>query len=512
MGDQWRNEILEVERRRRAAAALGGAVKIQRQHDAGRRTVSERIAELLDAGSFEQIGALAGFQDVHDRITPTNFVFGAGLISGRRVVIGADDFTVRGGAADASIAQKQIDSERFAHEYRMPLVRLIEGTGGGGSVRTLEEAGHTYVPVNPGWDAVVANLSTVPVVAACLGPVAGLGAARAVMSHFSILVENTAQLFVAGPPVVKHATGEQLTKEELGGAEVHERSGAIDRVVPDEGTALELTRRFLSYLPQSVFELPPREAANPPALEPEILSSVVPRNRRAPYRLQDIVEAVFDGGSVMEYSGYSGSLFTGLARLNGYAVGVVGTDPYRGATMTPHGADALVRFVDLCETFHLPLVSLTDQSGMQIGREAESAASIRRGARAVTAVYQARIPMAEVIVRRVFGVGGAGQVNRHRFNRQWAWPSGDWGSLPVEGGIEAAYRAELEGAESPQERLDEIRQKLEAVRSPFRTAVRYGVQDIIDPSETRGVLLQWVDDAYRLLPELIGRPHFGTRP
>ncbi|WP_313406189.1 carboxyl transferase domain-containing protein [Aeromicrobium sp.] len=517
MSHVWSDEIDEISRRQRFAELLGGEDKIRRQHENGRSTVRERITDLLDSGSFEEIGALAGFATVTDDgttvgVMPANFLFGLGEIDGRRVALGADDFTIRGGAADASIMAKQVDSERLAAALRVPLVRLVEGTGGGGSVRMIEDAGYTYVPANPGWDAIVENLSVVPVVAACMGPVAGLGAGRVAMSHFSILIEEVAQMFVAGPPVVKHATGESLTKEELGGADIHRRSGAIDRIVPDEKAALQAVRDFLSYLPSSVHGLPPVTEAVEPATTSDALADVVPRNRRQPYRLRTILDAVFDAGSNFEYAGYGASVYTGFARLDGHPVGVVATDPYKGATMTPNGADALTRLIDLCETFHLPIVSLTDQSGMMIGLQAEKTAAIRRGARAVVAAYQARVPMAEIIVRRVFGVGGAGQINRHRYNRQWAWPSGDWGSLPVEGGIEAAYRADLEAAEDPAAMLADIQARLEVARSPFRTAERYGVQDIIDPRRTREVLTRWVRDAYRVIPEQVGSPSFGTRP
>ncbi|TNM36359.1 methylmalonyl-CoA carboxyltransferase [Nocardioides albidus] len=516
MAHTWSPEIEEIDRRAARAALMGGAEKVARQRAAGRSTVRDRIAELLDDGSFEEIGALAGFPSADEHgevdVMPANFLFGLGDIDGRRVAVGADDFTIRGGAADASIMAKQVDSERLAGAMRVPLVRLIEGTGGGGSVKMIESAGYTYVPANPGWDHVVANMSLVPVVAACMGPVAGLGAARAVMSHLSILIEGQSQLFVAGPPVVRHATGADLDKEQLGGAGVHARSGAIDRVVPDEAAAMAAIRQFLGYLPSSVHELPPVGAGCPPAGDAEVLADLVPRNRRQPYKLKPLLDAVFDEGSVFSTAGYGASVYTGLARLDGHPVGVVATDPYKGATMTPNGADALTRLIDLCETFHLPLVSLTDQAGMMIGLDAEKAASIRRGARAVAAAYQARIPMAEVIVRRVFGVGGAGQINRHRYSRQWAWPSGDWGSLPVEGGIEAAYRRDLEASDDPDRLLKEIQDRLEDARSPFHTAERYGVQDVIDPRRTRDLLVRWVRDAYRVLPELVGPPSLGVRP
>jgi acetyl-CoA carboxylase carboxyltransferase component len=312
---------------------------------------------------------------------------------------------------------------------------------------------------------------------------------------------------------VKHATGEDLTKEELGGASIHRRSGAVDRIVASEAEAFAVLKQFLSYLPSSVDFLPPVTSTSDAVdRRDEALLSLVPRNRRHPYRLRPLLDGVFDEGSVFDYAVSGGSAYAGLARLNGHPVGVLATDPYRGATLTPEGADVMTRLVDLCETFHLPLVSLTDQAGMVIGAAAERAGAIRHGARAVTAVYQARVPMAEVIVRRVFGVGGAGQTNRHRFVRRWAWPSGDWGSLPVEGGIEAAYRAELDAADDREARIEEIRARLDAVRSPFRTAERFSVEDVIDPRETRARLCDWVGDAYAVLPKLLGRPSFGLRP
>lgn len=180
--------------------------------------------------------------------------------------------------------------------------------------------------------------------------------------------------------------------------------------------------------------------------------------------------------------------------------------------MSVEGAQAVTRLVDLCETFHLPVVSLTDQAGMTIGAAAERRATIRHGARAIAAVYQARVPQAELILRRVYGVGGAGIVNRHRASRTWAWPSADWGSLPVEGGVEAAFRAQLAASADPEAEIARLRAQLAAIASPFRTAEHFGVQDLIDPRESRTLLCEWVRDAYRVLPELTGRPSFGTRP
>ncbi len=515
----WQPELDEIRRRQELAEAMGGPEKIARQHDAGRLTVRERIAALLDDGSFHEIGALAGTAsyDADGQLSgfvPANFVLGTGRIAGRKIVVGGDDFTVRGGAADAAIAGKQVYAERLASELRLPLVRLVEGTGGGGSVKTLEQAGHTYVPVNPGWDHVVDNLSVIPVVAAGLGPVAGLGAARLCAAHLSILVAGTAQLFVAGPPVVKSGTGEDVGKERLGGSAVHARNAAVDLIAGSEAEAFALIRRFLSYLPDSAYQLPPiTECADPPERRDQALLSAIPPDRRTLYRIRAILAAVFDAGSVMEVQGYGGSIITALARLSGHPVGVVACDPHvAGGCLTAPGSEALIRLADLCSTFHLPIVTFTDQPGLLIGTRAEERGTIRYGVRAISAVYQAGVPAAEIIVRRVFGVGGAGLVNRHRLTRRWAWPSADWGSLPVEGGAEAAYRAELERAEDPAAALAEIRARLDAVRSPLRTAERFGIEEIIDPRETRPLLCDWVRDAYAVLPSSPGRPSFGTRP
>jgi acetyl-CoA carboxylase carboxyltransferase component len=516
----WQPELGELRRRQKLAERMGGPDKIKRQHDAGRLTVRERIAELLDADSFHEIGALAGAAGYDadgrlERFTPANFVTGTGRLDGRKVIVGGDDFTVRGGAADAAIAGKQVYAERLAHELRLPLIRLVDGTGGGGSVRTLEQHGHTYVPVNPGWDYVVNNLSVVPVVAAGLGPVAGLGAARLCTAHLSILVEGSAQLFVAGPPVVTSGVGEQVDKEQLGGARVHARNGAVDLIAASESDAFSAIRRFLSYLPPSVYELPPvLTSDDPPDRQAGELLDAVPRDRRRPYLIRPILDAVFDAGSVMEIQRYGGPIVTAFARLSGHPVGVVACDPYvAGGCLTVEGAEAVTRLVDLCSAFHVPVVTFTDQPGLLIGTRAEQRATIRHGVRAISAVYQASVPGAEIIVRRVFGVGGAGLVNRHRLNRHWAWPSADWGSLPVEGGIEAAYRADLAQAEDPSALLAAIRARLDAVRSPVRTAERFGIEEIIDPRQTRPLLCDWVQDAYAVLRgSALGPPSFGLRP
>jgi len=518
----WEPELEELRRREELARRMGGEERVERQHASGRLTVRERIERLFDRASFHETGALAGRGSYGENgeleeFLPANVVIGSGRIEGRRAVVQGDDFTVRGGAADAAIWQKMVYAERMAHDMRLPLVRLVDGTGGGGSVKTIEQTGFSYVPPLPGFELVVANSARVPVVAAALGPVAGLGAARVVCSHFAVIARGSAQLFVAGPPVVAAAMGEAPDKEELGGARMQSRVGAVDNVAEDEDDALDQLKRFLSYLPQNAWEAPPAiESADPAGRREEELLSIVPRDRRRPYKMRRILEAVVDGGSLFEVGRHHGRpLITGLGRLTGRPVGILASDPeHYGGGLTAEASEKLARFVDLCDQFHVPVVNFVDQPGFVIGTQAERAGTIRRGARALYAVHQATVPWVSVLVRKVYGVAGAGHGDGSRLNLRYAWPSGDWGSLPIEGGLEAAYRRELEAAADPEALRAEITARLDAVRSPFRTAERFSVEEIIDPRDTRPLLCDWAERAHELVRhELAAGPKSrGPRP
>ena len=512
----WEPEVAELERRAELARAMGGDEKVARHHAAGRLTVRERIDVLVDPGSFREVGGLAGRAHYEDgqlaSFTPSNFVMGRARIDGRPVVIAGDDFTVRGGAADGGVRGKQTYAERMAHDLAIPIVRLIDGSGGGGSVKSLETMGRTYVPIDPSWPIVVDNLAAVPVVALVLGSVAGQGAARAVTSHYSVMVKGTSQLFVAGPPVVAR-TGERVDAETLGGSAIHTRNGVIDDEAESEADAMARARRFLSYLPSSVFEVPTRAATDDdPERCDDWLIEAIPRDRRTVYKSRPIIETLVDRDSFFELGARFGrAAVTGLARLDGWPVAVLAGDPYHyGGGWTADASQKVMRFVDLADTFHLPVVHLVDQPGFVVGTKAEQQATIRHGARAIAAIVQATVPWCSVLLRRVFGVAGAAHHPASRYGIRFAWPSGDWGSLPLEGGIEAAYKSELEASDDPDARRAEIAARLDAVRSPLRTAEAFLVEDVIDPRETRPRLCEFAALATaRLQP---GAKTRGTRP
>ncbi|MBV8168365.1 MAG: methylmalonyl-CoA carboxyltransferase, partial [Alphaproteobacteria bacterium] len=342
-------------------------------------------------------------------------------------------------------------------------------------------------------------------------------AARLAASHYSVMTKTSA-MFVAGPPVVarlgQQAPGvREPDKQALGGWETQTRSGAVDDAVDTEDEAFACARRFLSYLPSSVHGTPPVAPSNDVADRRDgSLMEAIPRDPLKAYFVRPIVEAVVDRGSFFEMGKMFGrSLVTGLARLDGRAVALMASDPlHHGGAWTADTCQKAVRFIDLAQTFHLPIVYLLDCPGFQIGLEAERAATIRHGVRAMAAMNQCTVPWCTMILRNSFGVAGAVHQPAGRLALRYAWLSARWGSLPLEGGIEAAYRAELEAAPDRDAELRAIEARLNKLRSPFRTAEAFWVEEIIDPRDTRPLLCEFARLAEPLLTP--GPSAFPIRP
>ncbi|HTY19127.1 MAG TPA: carboxyl transferase domain-containing protein [Myxococcota bacterium] len=516
----WKPESDEIERRRAAAREQGGADAVAKQHARGRLTVRERIGALVDAESFREHGEVAGQVEVgadgRERFTPANVVVGTARIDARPVVVAGDDFTIRGGSYSPAGLRKGIYGDELAVRRRIPLVRLLEG--GGASV-----AGATGVRGRSGYDWVAASplnllcmeaLATVPVVCVALGPVAGFPAARLVASHLSIMTRG-AQVLTGGPALVERATGRAVSKEELGGAQVHLRSGVVDNLAEDEADAWRQVKAFLGYLPSNAGEAPPRfDGGDPPGRREEELVSLVPRERRRAYKVRRAIEAVVDRGSFFEMGAlYGRSQVTGLARLAGRPVGVLANDcHHEGGSMTADGARKVRRFAELCDGMSLPIVSLVDEPGFWIGPEAERAGTIRFGMEAMFAVLQTEVPWAAVVMRRAFGV--ALGIHLGPSPTVIAWPSAQSGSMPVEGGVELAYGREIAAAPDPEARRRELEEELAAAQSVFPRAEDFGVHHLIDPRDTRPVLCDWLDEIeprLRQLP-LRGPRRYGPRP
>jgi acetyl-CoA carboxylase carboxyltransferase component len=519
----WKPEVDEIEARRVLSQKMGGEEAVAKQHERGRLSVRERIGRLADPGSFYEQGPLAGHAE-HDEdgnlvdFSPANYVLGFAKVDGRPVVVGGEDFTQRGGSPSPAGLRKSVYSEDLARRHRLPLVRFLEG--GGGSVagsasnagkKTKKSAPPRTAPEAafgaPRFLSIAQILRIAPVCSAALGAVAGFPAARLAASHFSVMTRKTSQVIIGGPALVERALGQELTKDELGGAHVHARSGVVDNVGVDEEDALDQMRRFLSYLPTNVSELPPSITPedNPERCE-EALLEIVPRNRRKIYKMRKLLEHVVDRGSLFEMTaGYGRSQITALARLNGHAVGVLANDPaIYGGSMGAEGAQKVRRFVNLCETFHLPILSFVDEPGFMIGPDSEAAATIRYGVDAIVAVVESTVPWASVHVRKAYGVAAAAHFGP--YGTVLAWPSAESGALPLEGGVAVAFRREIAAAKDPDAKRQELEEKLARGRTPFPRAEIFGVHDLIDPRRTRPALCEWLEWARPLLARRLQVP------
>jgi acetyl-CoA carboxylase carboxyltransferase component len=522
----WKREVDEIERRRELARAMGGAEAVEKQHARGRLTVRERIDALADPESFREQGPMAGHAELDESgalraFTPANYVLGLARVDGRPVVVGGEDFTLRGGSPTPAGLRKSVYAEDLAIRRRAPLVRLLEG--GGGSVTGTRGKGSrqgTPPPVagsapapsgdsvfsNPRFESIARVLDVVPVASAALGAVAGFPAARLAASHFSVMTRHTSQVLIGGPALVERALGEKLSKDELGGADVHLRSGVVDNAAEDEYEALALVRRFLSYLPSNVFETPPETACeDDPERCEDALLEIVPRNRRRVYAMRKLLQCILDRDSLFELTPqYGRSQITALARLAGHPVGVWANDPkIYGGSMDAAGSQKATRFLELCERFHLPVLAFVDEPGFLIGSASEQSGTIRYGVQTIVAAMRTSVPWVSVQVRKAYGVAAAAHFGPR--GTVLAWPSAESGALPIEGGVAVAFRREIAEAPDPEARRAELEEQLSRGRTPFPRAESFGVHDLIDPRRTRPALCEWLEDERLALREHVAR-------
>ena len=512
---------------------------VVRQRSRGKLTCRERIDLLLDDGTFREIGSVAGFASYDDTgqvvdFTPANHVGGWGRIEGRSAVVCADDFTSRGGHADGAIGAKSRHLDSLALEMRVPSVRLLDGSSGGGSVAAMVPAqktegesaakestgaitagrprvagsGGSHLPGHQGSTMYTEQLSTVPVVNLLLGSVVGIGAAKAVLGHFSVMVRDIAQLFVAGPPVVIHAMGYDISKEELGGWHIHCRNGSVDNLAETEEQAAAMARRFLSYLPSSVYETPPVLPPNPndpPDRREEELFTLIPRTRTTTFDIRKAIRLMADADSFFEIGPlWATDQVTGFVRFNGYPLGVIASDSQHanGGALTADGCAKLKRHLDLCDLFHLPILNLVDNPGFAVGLEHELAGTIRRGGEWMVAFAQVGVPIFTVLMRRSFGVAGNNYATpRSQPSVRVGWPAADTGGIPPEGGIEAAYKRQLAESDDPEALRAELMARIESARGPVGPLSRFQLEEMIDPRDTRRMVCEWVETAYKVVSQ-----------
>ncbi|KAI3338001.1 ClpP/crotonase [Ustulina deusta] len=507
-----------------------------RQKKAGKLWVHERVEALLDDGSLQEIGSVAGDvtwgkeksddgaeKEVVAAFTPSNSVQGYGRLNGRKVVFTADDYTLRAGHADGALLEKTLYIEKLALSLRLPIVKLVDGSSGGGSVTSIRKQGFSYIPPLPAFDQVIPQLNLgIPNLGAVLGPAIGLGAARVTACHFSVMAANVGSLFNAGPQVVKGATFEEgLTLAELGGPDMHCRNGTIDNMARDEHDAFEQIRRVLSYLPNSGFSAPPViKSSDTPDRREEALRSLIPRRKERMYDPRRLIALVVDNGSFFEIGALWGTTaIVGLARLDGHPIGVISNncESHTGGALDALGSQKITKHLKLCDVMNLPILQFVDVPGYAVGTAAERAATMRHGVNLAMVYYTTTMPVFSVVTRRAYGVAGGVMLDCRDPRMRVAWPSGDWGSLPLKGGIEVGHSYELKEAakEGGQKMVDELYAKLEAeynaLMNPVRTANGFGVEQIIDPADTRSVVCNWISHAYEeLMAERLAKRRAGT--
>jgi acetyl-CoA carboxylase carboxyltransferase component len=493
--DSWEALLAELERRKAFSLTSGGADRVEREHGRGRLVARERIDLLADPGSFRELGGLATTPAAGGEQLPSSLVCGICAVDGRPVAVAAEDFMVAGGGVGVHLARLKGSwggfIEELAYEYRIPLVILLNGVGG--SIVVQEVKGYPALVSTMTLFPMLELLSRVPVVAAVMGPTGGSSAARATLSHFSLINRPSGCLFVAGPPVVRQALGTTIDKMDLGGADVHLRSGVIDNGGDSDADVCGQIRQFLAYLPRNVWELPGRVETGDPVDRPidEVLEIVSPNGRR-PYDCHALIRAIVDRDTFFELAPeYGPSLRVGLARIDGHAVGILASDSrHLAGALDGPSSDKQARFAELCDTFHLPIVYLADVPGFMVGPDAEKTGVLRRGTRAVAAIQRVSVPVFSIQVRRAYGMAAQGTGSTNRLSLRIAWPSGEWGDMPVSGGIEAEFRPLIESAPDPEAKRKELLEQFAYQTSIWRTVEKFGVEEMIDPRDTRKLLAE----------------------
>ncbi|MGB0686166.1 MAG: acyl-CoA carboxylase subunit beta [Planctomycetota bacterium] len=486
----------ELRERRREARLGGGERRIEAQHAKGKLTARERVELLLDQGSFDEIDPFrrhrsSNFGLDQDRPLGDGVVVGTGTVDGRRVAVFAQDFTVFGGSLAEEHAAKICKVMDLAMEVGIPIIGLNDSGGARIQEGVVSLAGYSEIFLRN-----TLASGVVPQVSAIMGPCAGGAVYSPALTDFILMVEGSSYMHITGPDVVKTVTHEEVTSEELGGAEVHERvSGTSHFTCGDDAECLARIRRLLSFLPQNNTEDPPRIAAEDPVdRRDESLDAVIPESPNQPYDIKQVIRSVVDDGDFMEIQeAFAANIVIGLARLGGRPVGVVANQPaVLAGVLDIDASEKAARFVRFCDCFNLPIVTFEDVPGFLPGTAQEHGGIIRRGAKLLYAYCEATVPKLTVVTRKAYG--GAYCVLSSKPTRgDWnvAWPSAEIAVMGAEGAAKVIHRRAIAAADDPAaEEAARIAEYQEMFANPYLAAERGLVDDVILPSETRPRLIR----------------------
>jgi acetyl-CoA carboxylase carboxyltransferase component len=497
MSDDYESRVRDLEARRQQNLAMGGDEKIAKQHEKGKLTVRERIDLLFDAGSFVELGLLAKDREGTDNAPADGVVTGHGLVDGRQVWVIAYDFTVMAGSMGAVGEQFKASRVReLALRYRKPIVWLLDSAG----ARIQEAAGSTFAGTGYLFYDQVVMSGVIPQVAAMLGPCAAGTAYIPGLADFVPMVKGTSSMSLGGARLVKAATGEDVTDHDMGGSQVHcYESGVGDNEVPDDAACIVEVRRFLSYLPSSNQSPPPFVASDDPADRPVAgLEKIVPASPRAAYDVRRVIKAVFDQGSWFEVKPtWAKNVVIGFARAGGHAVGLVANQPLvKGGILDSDAADKAARFIRMCDAFNVPLVYLVDVPGFMVGSQVEKEGIIRHGAKMLYATSEATVPKITVVMRKAYGAGYYVMAGKgYAPDVLVAWPLAEISVMGPEGAVNIIFNKQIEASANPEETRAQLLETIRAQINPYVAAGWAMIDDVIDPAETRRVIVRGLEQA-----------------
>jgi len=493
-----KERMVELEEARARANLGGGAVKNSEQHSRGKMTARERIEALVDLDSFVEIDRYAlhqtrDFGMMDKRILGDGVVTGYGKINGRQVYVFSHDFTVFGGSLGEMFAKKVTKIMDMALKTGCPIIGLNDSGGARIQEGVVSLGGYAEIFFRN-----VLASGVIPQISAIMGPCAGGAVYSPAMTDFTLMVEGTSYMFITGPDVIKTVLNQDVTFEELGGAKLHNsRSGVAHFYARDEKECIAQIRALLSYFPQNNQDDPPRLSPRKPKGEASELDGLLPNDSDRPYDMHEIITRIVDGGEMLEVQPlYARNIIVGFARLNGYSIGIVANQPkYQAGALDIDSSTKAGRFVRFCDAFNIPILTLVDVPGYMPGIDQEHAGIIRHGSKLLFAYCEATVPKLTVIIRKAYG--GAYDVlgSKHiRADANLAWPSAEIAVMGPEGAINIIFRQEIASAKDKEtERAKLVKDYRQKFANPYIAAEHGYIDDVIKPSETREVLIRYLD-------------------
>src|SRR5712692_8024819 len=487
-----------LEERRARAKLGGGREKIEQQHSRGKLTARERIDLLVDPGSFVEMDRFVVHQTTDfgmadKKIPGDGVITGHATVAGRRVFLFSHDFTVFGGSLGEMFARKVCKVMDMALKSGVPVIGLNDSGGARIQEGVVSLGGYAEIFFRN-----VLASGVIPQISAVMGPCAGGAVYSPAMTDFTFMVDKTSYMFITGPDVIKAVLNQDVSFEDLGGARLHNtKSGVAHFLAADEKECLHQLRKVLSYIPSNNMEDPPLAKPRPPSGKLEELNTIIPEDPDKPYDMREILVRILDGGELLEVqSFFAGNLITGFARLNGYSVGVVASQPkvYAGVIDIDSSVKG-ARFIRFCDAFNIPILTFEDVPGFLPGIDQEHNGIIRHGSKLLYAYCEATVPKLTVVTRKAYG--GAYDVlgSKHiRADVNLAWPSAEIAVMGPEGAINVIFRNEISSSNDPEKtRVQLVQEYRTKFSNPYVAAEKGYLDDVIEPSETRPVLVKYLE-------------------